>query len=127
TPEARARIVAKLGKSPQAGMEFQIDSLDTGWSSGRVVLSDGASVDLNLSKPGDNVFKVFVFDTNGGPVSLKEDRIAVTRTAASIDAIPASHSVGVEALEKVGGRPSLAYLVREGDQLPKRGKVSFKA
>lgn len=127
TPEARARIVAKLGKSPQAGMEFQIDSLDTGWSSGRVVLSDGASVDLNLSKPGDNVFKVFVFDTNGGPVSLKEDQIAVTRTAASIDAIPASHSVGVEALEKVGGRPSLAYLVREGDQLPKRGKVSFKA
>lgn len=127
TPEARARIVAKLGNSPQAGMEFQIDSLDTGWSSGRVVLSDGASVDLNLSKPGDNVFKVFVFDTNGGPVSLKEDRIAVTRTAASIDAIPASHSVGVEALEKVGGRPSLAYLVREGDQLPKRGKVSFKA
>jgi molecular chaperone DnaK len=127
TPEARARIVAKLGNSPQAGMEFQIDSLDTGWSSGRVVLSDGASVDLNLSKPGDNAFKVFVFDTNGGPVSLKEDRIAVTRTAASIDAIPASHSVGVEALEKVGGRPSLAYLVREGDQLPKRGKVSFKA
>lgn len=127
TPESRARIVARLGHDSRAGMEFQIDSLDTGWSSGRVSLTDGANVDLSLTKPGDNLFKVFVFDTNGAPVALREDRIIVTRTAASIDAIPASHSVGVEALEKVGGRPSLAYLVREGDQLPKSGKVSFKA
>lgn len=74
------------------------------------------------------MFKVFVFDTKrGSSLALSEDRIVVTRTAASIDAIPASHSVGVEALEKVGGRPSMVYLVREGDQLPKRGKTSFKA
>lgn len=127
TPEARARVVARLGKASPSGVEFQIDSLDTGWSSGRVPLNDGASVDISLSKPGENVFKVFVFDTNGASLALSEDRIVVTRTAASIDAIPASHSVGVEALEKVGGRPSMVYLVREGDQLPKRGKTSFKA
>lgn len=127
TPEARARVVAKLGKASPSGIEFQIDSLDTGWSSGRFTLNDGASVDISLSKPGDNVFKVFVFDTNGASVALSEDRIVVTRTAASIDAIPASHSVGVEALEKVGGRPSMVYLIREGDQLPKKGKTSFKA
>ena len=35
---------------------------------------------------------------------------------ASIDAIPASHSIGVEARDKVGGRLVLDYLVREGDQ-----------
>ena len=126
TPEPRAKIVAKLSRAP-AGIEFQIDSLDTGWSSGRVALKDGASVELSLAKPGDNIFKVFVFDSNGAPVALHQDKIVIARTAASIDAIPASHSVGVEARDKVGGRLILDYLVREGDQLPKKGKKSFKA
>ena len=127
TPDSKAKIVAKLGSSAPAGVEFQIDSLDTGWSSGRIALKDGAGIELNLTKPGDNTFKVFVFDSNGGPVSLREDKIVIARTAASIDAIPASHSVGVEARDKVGGRLSLDYLVREGDQLPKKGKKTFKA
>ena len=127
TPDSKAKIVAKLGSSAPAGVEFQIDSLDTGWSSGRIALKDGAGIELNLTKPGDNTFKVFVFDSNGGPVSLREDKIVIARTAASIDAIPASHSVGVEARDKVGGRLSLDYLVREGEQLPKKGKKTFKA
>jgi len=126
TPEPKARIVAKLSRAP-AGVEFQIDSLDTGWSSGRVVLRDGAGVELSLTKPGNNTFKVFVFDSNGAPVTLGEDKIVIARTAASIDAIPASHSIGVEARDKVGGRLVLDYLVREGDQLPKTGKKTFKA
>jgi molecular chaperone DnaK len=61
------------------------------------------------------------------PLRLREDKIVIARTAASIDAIPASHSIGVEARDKVGGRLVLDYLVREGDQLPKKGKKSFKA
>lgn len=80
-----------------------------------------------LSKPGENIFKVFVFDKSGGPVSLGEDKIVISRTAASIDAIPASHSVAVEARDKIGGRLVLDFLVREGDQLPKKGKKTFKA
>ena len=127
TPEPRAKIVAKFGGRAPAGIEFQIDSLDTGWSSGRVALKDGASVELSLTKPGDNIFKVFVFDSNGAPVALREDKIVIARTAASIDAIPASHSIGVEARDKVGGRLVLDYLVREGDQLPNKGKKTFKA
>lgn len=126
TPDSRAKIVAKLGRAP-TGIEFQIDNLDTGWSSGRVALKDGASIELSLTKPGDNTFKVFVFDSNGAPVTLGEDKIVIARTAASIDAIPASHSIGVEARDKVGGRLVLDYLVREGDQLPKKGKKTFKA
>jgi len=126
TPEPKAKIIAKLSRAP-AGIEFQVDSLDTGWSSGRVALRDGASVELSLSKPGDNTFKVFVFDSNGAPVALREDKIVIARTAASIDAIPASHSIAVEARDRVGGRLVLDYLVREGDQLPKKGKKAFKA
>ena len=127
TPDVKARVVVKLGTSASAGTEFQIDSLDTGWSSGRVALKDGASVELSLSKPGDNVFKIFVFDSKGGPVTLKQDRITITRTAASIDAIPASHSVGFEAQEKLGGRAVLDYLVKEGESLPKKGRKTFRS
>ena len=127
TPDIKAKIVAKLGAQIPAGVEFQIDSLDTGWSSGRIALKDGANFELSLAKPGDNIFKVYVFDSNGAPIPLREDKIVIARTAASIDAIPASHSIGVEARDKVGGRLVLDYLVREGDQLPKKGKKTFKA
>jgi len=126
TPDSKAKIVAKVGGQAPRGTEFQIDSLDTGWSSGRIALADGAAIELALSKPGENTFKVFVFDANGGPIALNQDKIVIARTAASIDAIPASHSVGVEAREKIGGRLVLDYLVREGDQLPKKGKKVFK-
>lgn len=127
TPDSKAKIVAKLGSSAPAGVEFQIDSLDTGWSSGRIALKDGAGIELNLTKPGDNTFKVFVFDSNGGPVSLREDKIVIARTAASIDAIPASHSIAIEALNKVGGRSTLVTIVKEGDRLPKKGREIFKS
>ncbi|MDR2788654.1 MAG: Hsp70 family protein [Candidatus Accumulibacter sp.] len=127
TPDTRTRVVVKLGSAVAKGAEFQIDSLDTGWSSGRMALADGAAIDLTLAKPGENVFKVFVFDAHGGAIALREDRIVIARTAASIDAIPASHSIGVEVLDKVGGCSLLDFLVRDGDSLPRKGKKIFKA
>jgi len=127
TPDDKAKIVAKIAGAAAKGAEFQVDSLDTGWSSGRVPLADGASMELPLAKPGDNAFKVFVFDASGGPIALGQDKIVIARTAASIDAIPASHSIAVEAVEKIGGRSVLVFLVREGDQLPKKGREVFKA
>ncbi len=127
TPDSKARVVAKIGGKVNEGVEFQIDSLDTGWSSGRVALMDGATMEAPLARPGENMFKVFVFDAAGGPVKLAADKISIARVAAQIDAIPASHSIGVEAREKVGGQIVLDYIVRDGDPLPKRGRKTFKA
>lgn len=127
TPDTKAKVVAKLAGKALPGAEFQLDSLDTGWSSGRVALKDGATVEVPLSKPGENVFKFFVFDAAGGPIKLGTDKIIIARTAAQIDAIPASHSTGVEAREKVGGRFILDYLVKEGEPLPKKATKVFKA
>jgi molecular chaperone DnaK len=126
TPEPKAKLVARASRVPD-GVAFQVDSLDTGWSSGRIALKDGATIELLLTKPGENVFKVYVFDSNGAPIALRDDRIIIARTAASIDAIPSSHSIALEARDKVGGRVTLDFLVREGDQLPKKGKKIFKA
>lgn len=127
TPAARAKIIAQASGNILPGTEFQVDSLDTGWSSGKVPLRDGAAIDLTLSKPGENLFKVFVFDPNGGPISMPTNRIVITRTAAAIDAIPASSSIGIEVLDKLGGRPKLVYFVREGESLPKKGVHKFIA
>jgi len=127
TPDVKAKIAVQLAGQAAAGSEFQVDSVDTGWTSGRLPLKHGATIDVTLTKTGDNTFKVFVFDSVGGPIALEQDKIVITRTAATVDAIPASHSVGIEVLEKLGGRPVLDYLVRSGDSLPKKGKKVFKA
>ena len=125
TPDFRAKIAVKVGGKTVDGAEFQVDSLDTGWSSGRISLKDGSTVDVDLSKPGENVFKIFVFDASGGPISIAENKIVISRTAATIDAIPASSSIGIEISNK--GQAELVYLVREGDPLPKKGIEKFRA
>ena len=127
TPGTRAKVVVQVGGEAIPGTEFQIDSMDTGWTSGRLPLKDGASVDLTLSARGENAFRVFVFDAVGGPLALEQDRIAITRTAATVDAIPASHSIGIEVLEKLGDSPTIDWLVRAGDRLPKKGTKNYKA
>lgn len=127
TPDDTAKVVLRCDRPIPDGIECQIDSLDTGWSSGRTPLKDGTSFDLTLLRPGENTFKVFVFDDSGAPIPLDQDRIVIARTAASVDAIPASHSIAVEARRKIGGRSTLDFLVREGDQLPQKGTKVFKA
>lgn len=125
TPTSKAKIMVKLGGAAITGAEFKIDSLDTGWDSGRVALKDAATIDVSLTKMGENTFKVWIFDANGGPIKLEHNKIVITRTAATIDGIPATSSIGIEVNEK--GRAELEYLIREGDPLPKKGALKFKA
>ena len=127
TPETKAKIVAKVGGSETNGYEFQLNNLDDGWSSGNMELKDNASTTVSLTKNGENTFKVLVFDSSGGSAKLDDDKIVINRTAASIDAIPASHSIGIEVLEKVGGVQTIEWLIKSGDQLPLEGNKKFKA
>ena len=127
TPDSKTKFVAKINGEVQQGTEFQIDSLDTGWSSGKIALKNGATVEVALPKPGENQFKIFVFDGAGGSLDIKNNRISITRTAASVDAIPASSSIGIAALDKLGGYSVMSYLVKKGEPLPKTGEIVFKA
>lgn len=125
TPDSHARIVF-LAKATQ-GFSAEIKSLDTGWTSGRTALENGSTLTLPLQNSGDNVFEVSVFDSYGRPMSLEENRIVITKTIATIGAIPASHSIGVEVMSTLGGSSILEFLIREGDDLPKKGVTTFKA
>ncbi len=128
TPDIKARIVAKTDDSKVSEMQFQIDSLDTGWSSGRLDLKNGATLDVSLSKNGDNTFKVFVFDSSGGPGAIDQDIIIITRTAAMVDAIPASSSIFIETLERMGSTATeRRVLVEKNELLPKKGTEVFTA
>ena len=60
-------------------------------------------------------------------MKLLQNSIIITRTAATVDAIPASYSIAVEVLDRLGGEPALDYLIRAGEPLPKKGKKIFKA
>ncbi len=126
TPDSRTKIILKVDR-PVTGAEFQLDCLDTGWSSGRLGLKDAAALEVPLGKAGDNTFKIYLFDANGGPVAIKPSKLQITRTAATIDAIPSSSSLAFEVLDRVGGKPRLDFLVKDGEALPKKGVMKFKA
>lgn len=121
-----AKVMCVLGKNLN-GYTIQFTSLDTGWSSGNAELKKNLMVDLPLSQNGENRFSVKVFDEFGHEKTIGTSEIIITKTLATIGAIPASHSIGVEVVEKLGGVPVLDFLVNEGDALPKKGTITFKA
>jgi molecular chaperone DnaK len=92
-----------------------------------VALKDAATVEVPLAKAGENVFKIFAFDAAGSPLPLATSRVVITKTAATVDAIPASHSIGMEVADRRGGRAGLLWLVRAGDPLPRRGVLKLRA
>lgn len=127
TSDVKAKLMVQLTGKCSGDLEFQIDSLDTGWTSGRMKLIHGAEVLLSLSKNGDNLFKFYVFDNNGQALSLHENTISITRTTATVDIIPATHSIGVAVRESSSSSQTLEWLVKAGDALPKKGQVKFRS
>ena len=127
TPKNTAQIGIQLEGQVELGSEFQIDSVDTGWTSGRLRLKHGVIIEVTLTKDGENTFRVSAFGPVGEPITLEQNEIVITRTAATVDAIPAAHSIALEVLEKLGGTPRLEYLVRKDDPLPKKDRLVVKA
>lgn len=121
-----AKVMCILENS-LSGYTIEFLSLDTGWSSGNAALKKNLMVTLPLSQNGENRFSVKVFDEYGHEKSIGTAEIVITKTLATIGAIPASHSIGVEVVDKLGGSPVLEFLVNEGDALPKKGSITFKA
>lgn len=126
TPSDTSKIAVQLGGEVPLGFEFQIDSLDTGWTSGRIPLKHGTTVDVNLTKPGENTFKVVVYDAVGEPVSIEQDEIIITKTAAIVEAIPSPSSIGLVVHDRSIRKDILVPLIEKGESLPKAGSVDEK-
>lgn len=121
-----ARVMCVL-KDALNGYTIQLTSLDTGWTSGNSALKNNLTISLPLTLNGVNRFAVKVFDEFGHEKAIGTSVIEITKTLATIGAIPASYSIGVEVIDKLGGTPVLDFLVKEGDALPKKGSKTFKA
>ena len=126
TPNNRARVMCVL-KNKLEGYTIQFESLDTGWISGQIPLKNKQMLQLPLEQKGDNTFKIDVCDEFGKKKDVGLEIITITRTLATIGAIPASCSIGMEVIDKLGGASVLEYLIKEGDSLPKTGKIIVKA
>lgn len=124
TSNDKAKFIVVLNKDIK-NCELQIDSIDTGWTSGRIDITNHLSVNLSL-KNGENTFKYFIYQ-NGRIVKSQNNIFTITKTSMVIDAIPSSSSIGIEVQEKIGGVSVLDYLVRNGDKLPAKGKRIYKS
>lgn len=126
TSDTSAKVACNISENIN-GWFAQFFCTNTGWTSGRTPLKNNLIIALPLHEDGDNTFTVEVFDEYGKQQSIDHNKIIITKTLATIGAIPSSHSIGVEAMDKLGGSSVLSFLIREGDTLPKRGKTTFKA
>lgn len=107
-------------------LNFVFKSQNTGWTSGKLTLSSGSIVNVDLTEMGENSFSVQCFDENGTEVKLPESNITIAKTLINIGKIPCAHSVGVELEDPVTGKPILDYLIKKDDLLPKSGTVKYK-
>jgi len=127
TTAESTKVAVRLSNSRFEGFTFEIVSNDTGTMTGRIPLKDKTSVSLSLFKMGENIFSVSIYDESGQAATLPSNTIVITRALVSSISIPASHSIGIETLKKIGGSSVLYYLVKEGDDLPKEGVVSLRS
>ena len=125
TPDDTSKIIVRVDGQIPDDYVFQVDGLEDGSTSGQLPLKHGQTVDVNLTKSGENTFEVVVYDAIGN--TIKQDKIIITKTVANIDEIPSSSPIFVEVVRKVGGRSVPEYLVREGDGLPKEGTMKLQA
>ena len=126
TPEDTTKVMVEL-LNPINGYTFDLKSLDTGWISGSMELINGMIFDLPLSKNNINKFEISALDKGGNKVTLFKSIIEITKTASSVGSIPASHTISIEVLEKMGGMPKLFSIIKEGESLPKKTTIKFKA
>lgn len=124
TASEAAMVMIETDEEISGYAEFECT--DTGWTSGKIPLGEGCTAALPLLQRGENHFRVTIKDDSGS--SLKDpEKIVITRTMATVSAIPASHSIGIEVMNRIGGETELVYLVREGDRLPSKGTIRVKA
>ena len=127
TTKDNAKIGVILREAVQ-GYTYEIKSVETGWNSGRLELKNKSMITVPLSKKGENRFVVTVNDNYERPVPLANDTIRISRTFATVEAILASHSIGIEVQDLLDSHvTTLDYLVREGDTLPAKGTKIFRA
>ncbi|MBQ7257952.1 MAG: Hsp70 family protein [Abditibacteriota bacterium] len=127
TSQSKARVMC-LVENEIKGSQIELNSKETGWTSGKLGLKDKLLIMVPLDRQGENVFSVIVTDDKGAIMDIGEaDTITITRTYGTIGSVVASHSIGIAVKEKLGGGEELEYMVMAGDKLPAQGDLEFRS
>ena len=120
---------ARIGIRRLDGEDFycELTAKADGWTSGLARFCGQGVVEVPLNAGGENLFTLRLFDVQKQPVALRNDTVVITRVLATVDAIPASHSIALKVLDRQGGQPVPVYVVRENERLPKRGTILLRA
>ena len=125
----RARVRIRLANPAAAkGHEISIESA-TGWTSGRSVLEDKAAIEIPVDEDGENIFRIWVYDSEGKPVAEAGREIAIVRSVSSA-ATPTVHDLAVKIVTGEGddARDALQPIVKKGENLPAEGVArAFRA
>ena len=105
---------------------FTFKNIETGWNSGKLEQKSHSIIELDLISQGENNFIVICCDENGKEIKLENNKIVITKTLVNIGNIPAAHSVGVELEDPITHKPTLDYLIKKDEILPKSGVVKYK-
>ncbi len=125
TPDDKAKI-AVIFKNTEK-LDFVFKCKNNGWNSGKMTLNSGSVISLTLPDMGENVFTVQCFGENGAEIKLTTPEIIITKTLINIGKIPCAHSVGVKIDDPVTGKPTLDYLIKKDEILPKSGTIKYKS
>ena len=131
TPDDTTKIIVQVEGQVPSGYEFEVKSLDSGWTSGLIPLKHGETVEVTLIKPGENKFSCTVYDALDKPI--KQDKIVINKASFVADKIPAELSIYLEVMSKqedvgrIGKDPDREYLIKEGELLPKDGEITVFA
>ena len=126
TPVCKVAVIPGDGKVRMVRIRALDSDGQPAYDSGRVSIVRQGILRIPLPQIGNYRFSLDIEDENGKPC-MASQMIEVTRTLASLQSIPASHSIAVKALDRPGGVPVPVYLVEANDPLPKSGTVIFHA
>ncbi|MBV9860057.1 MAG: Hsp70 family protein [Alphaproteobacteria bacterium] len=128
TADDRARIRVRAEATQDFGPLAIEVSAQSGWSSGRLAVSDGMALEVPLGLPGENAFRANVFDGTGRPIPAASQAVTILRTHASAAVIPATQGLGIK-VRAGSDRPKnvLEPLIAKGTPLPHSGSKSFLA
>lgn len=109
---------------------FQLEVLDEeGATTGKKPIDGQVGLNVSVRKPGENKFKVVVYDPSGRVLEEASREITINKTGASAASIPMTYTLAVKTQTGTVGyeRNRLVPLLEKGSSLPAEGEQKFRS
>ena len=118
----------KITITPKAGCEgatIELISEQTGWSSGEAEIGEAKRIQVRVSQMGENTFEAVL--KRGTHSERRKSAVCITRTRATVEAVPLAKPIGIEVLKGRSKRTEMWWIGKEGDELPLTKTGTFYA